>query len=428
MILIYITILLLPPLIRYMTSQPLMTGTLAYYHTRIATYFLTNGPLYHDPLSPNNRLIILTPYHALLSLTSTILPPSTAALLITFLAQAISLIILNKLLTNSHLKHAYLFLYTTSITVLSTTIMPTPTPLTITLLLAAILAYQKKKPNTSFALLILLSIHGALSALISTATHYYLNQHKKKQPSPAHNTTLLILLAITTIININTTLPNITEQPFAELGSTTSTTIPLIILAVIGLFINPYKKQHYSLTMFATTLIIYAFINNNALPYANLAIIFFAANTLHSLHKHQFSTPLRPIFLIFLYAGLLTQPAFFILDTPHHNPQAYLPEILLAATASKPTKILTDTKTGPIVQYYTDTKVTHDLTPSPSHNAYTAQELTQLTQELDRLQTTHILLTPELQTQHPRFATLLQNNETFKNIIHRKGYRFYNYK
>lgn len=424
---IYLTILFfLPPLLRFLAQQPLMIGTLSYYHTRLALALFEHGPIFNDLAIANGRLIILLPYHYLLAFLNIIFPPSIAAILLALTSTIGTYFLLSKIFTHlptlNPLKNYFLFLYAISLPALVGIILPTPAAFTVFLLTISIHSHLTKHTNRFHISLFLLALHGPLPAFISTTTLFLLNR-----PHRIIHHLLLTTFIIITIISTLTTLPlTQTTTPLSELGGLMSTTLFTLILASMGIFLT--TTRHYTLTALSLLIIILSFITPDALPFANLALTFYAATTLKHLHHTNYTNPLRWFFLTILTIGLLTQPTFFLLDTPQLYPPRDLTTLLTILTQEHNGLVLTEPSTGSLVQYYTNLPVIDDPYSTPhTKELYTAQELTQLTHQLDTLSITHILLTPTLTAQHPRFAELLNNNKTFKSVLHLNGYRFLSY-
>ena len=450
-----LTLLLISPvLIRFITQQPLFIGTIPYYNLHLAQQFWKQGVIFNDQQIQGGRLTILTPYHLLLALLIQILSkqiPNDLILTILNTLLVISTFILlirtiNTIKPLKYLTYHILILYVISIPSLSMLLSPTPLTFFLFLYISAIYLFLNKKTNYANTILFIFSLHGIFETFISIATIYFLQrinlQHTNKDQKPTKFFFFLIFYTFAFQIpkSFFITLPLTETKSFiTEFGGLMSESIIPLILAFIGiLFIWNYKKQQYTLYFFLILLLFISFFNSDVIPYTNFFIIFLAAHSIHAFINLKFQLKtIKPIFLCIIFIGLLIQPIIFVMWPPTIQPTKEILTFLTTLPSTLKANIFSTPETGILISSLTKATTITDTIPTRylhqprikirTQQALYSNELTALKNRLNNLKTTHILLTPKIRKNQPRFAELLTNNETFKSIKAENGYELYTY-
>ena len=427
-------LLLAVPLSRF-PNTPIATGGLPYYHMQLAELWM-QGIIQEYRGVADSRLIILQPYHFVLGLVAGMAGRTIdmTAVFLAIAAQLIIFILLASLLQNSlhfrHLKNYFLFIYAISMPVLLSATSPTPSAFMALLLVGAVFFFTRGKYFVAHIFLLITALHGLIGEFLALATLFFLIKSQNKDAGG-------VFFLLVFMLPANIALSFYSDMPVAETGKFISEfggqiSIGVLLLAFIGaLFIWKYKTRIYSLYIFSLLMLLLSVYIRDLLLFANFFVVFLSAHMLYVLTNIKFTIRwLKPFFLAFVFGGLLIQPIQPIMSAKNYHPTAEFADVLSDA---KGMKVLSIPSAGFLISFLGGIPVSDGLEgyANPARvkeNIARILESSEIEpQGLDALKIDAILLTPEMAEEHPRFAELLTNVETFKRIKHRNRYVLYGY-
>ncbi|MBI4016716.1 MAG: hypothetical protein HY363_03410 [Candidatus Aenigmarchaeota archaeon] len=410
---------------------------LSYYHLQIAKLFWSDGVVFDYANVFGGRLVVLQPYHVLLAVFAEFFAGALAMSVLNGLLHAFSFVLIAFIMKENvyvrHLGNYFLLLYAISIPVLAGIVSPSPAVFAVFLLLVGTYLFLHGRYWLAGCVFFLLSLHGLFANIVGLAWLLFLCRFQNKSPD-------LFFFLLVILLFFNFPLYFYAQLPFAEHGSfvaefggLSSFSLVVLLLSFIGvLFVWRYKTRIYALYIFLLLLFVLSFYERDVLLFANFFVVFLSAHTVYALTKIKFVTKLKPFFVFFVFAGLFLQPFSFVLRTPELVPAELMADILLAGRSAV---TLSSPDIGFLISFWGGVPVSDGLSGYANYDsisrlvslAFDSGELEQLKTHLNELKVKRILLTPALAKQHPRFAELLTNSETFKSLSRSNGYVLYDY-
>ncbi|MBI4148623.1 hypothetical protein HY490_05005 [Candidatus Woesearchaeota archaeon] len=429
-----VVLVLILPAIRLIAEEPVLVGNTPYFHMRVAQEWWRQGFVVEDFTVSGGRLVVLTPYHALLAAVGFLTGDVWAMMVLSAALTVASVIVLSRIVRgiSAHLHGYFMGLYVVSMPVLMGVASPGPAAWSVLLLLIGIWAFIREWTRVSSLAFVLLSLQGANENILALAGLVFLSRAKGQELTGVFFFLISLLLGVNLPVLLFYQSPSDLSPVIAEFGGVGMSAFMLVLAAMGVLFIWRYKSKQYSLYVCCLLFFAWSLYDNRLLPFSNFFVVFLAAHTVHALITMKFVLRrLKPVFTVIVAAGVLVQPVFLFVDGSRMKPD----NSLFMIGGSAPSAVVFSTSdTGFLLEYAGARAVIDPLESRYAHGsrvktlvdrALTAVEIPEIREALRALGATHVLLTPEMAENHPRFAQLMANGESFKSLGHRKGYALY---